>query len=195
MRRPDPVDQAACFRGRIEHVCFGWCERLEGHHRVGGLERRHEPTENLVEPIDRLLRRHAGQQAPLMRRAEHHHPAAEIPAQPGEVLEVANGSPTDFRIGMRDVKAFDLGEQPVKPHALEAGPLDRATNVGPLRGAHLRGEPGERERRDFEPLIAAGRCEIAGLLQRPVLKCFVADRVAHCLLRHQGASGAGGTLA
>ena len=126
-----------------------------------------------------------------MRRAEHHHPAAEIPAQPGEVLEVANGSPTDFRIGMRDVKAFGFGEQPMEADTLEAGPLDRATNVGPLRGAHVGGEPGERERRDFEPLVAAGRGEIAGLLQRPVLKCLVADRVAHGACRRQGASGAG----
>jgi hypothetical protein len=124
-----------------------------------------------------------------MGRAKHHHAAAEVAAEVRERLEIRDGTVAHIGIGMRDVKAFRLREQPVKPDAFEPRAGDGAADLFTLRWRNVRRQPAESEWSNLEAPVAALGGEVAGPRERPVLEGFVADGVGHGRVVADGGEG------
>ena len=137
-----------------------------------------------MDVVDRLLGRHAGHEAALLRRSEDEHAATEVVAQPGEFPEVVHRAAADVGVGMGHVEALCLRQQPVKPHAVKTRPGDRPADLAASRSRQVGRERREGEGGDLDARVAAGGGDVAGLRQRPIAEGLVADRVANGGVHH-----------
>ena len=152
---------------------------LQGEHGVGFLQFGNHLLQDPGGGLHGVFAAHAREQAALHGRAEHQDPAAQVGAQAHELAEIVGRTAADLGVGMRQVEAFGLGQQPMQADDFQAVLIGQAPQLGPLLGRHIAGVFGQREGRNLDAGIAALGGEGKGLLMRPILKRLVADGELH----------------
>ena len=125
------------------------------------------------------LPRSVGRQITLLGRAENENAAAQVRAAVDQIEQILRGVRADRRVGIIELKAFRLRQQPVQADHGQPRALDRAPNAEPVRAGEVGHYPAQGEWRQFQPVIAKFGRKSRGLLQGPAFEEFIADGVPH----------------
>jgi hypothetical protein len=99
-----------------------------------------------------------------------------------EIDEIVRRPVPDGVVGRRDVEPLGLDEQPVETHDGDARAERGVPEVAPPLVADLRGPVRQRERGDFDAVVAELRDAVEHALPLPVDEGLVADGEFHAAL-------------
>ena len=184
VRRVDQLRQVDAGCGGEHEIALGRAERLEGDRHAELRAGRDRAVQHFDRVGFGVVVRHARQQVPLLRRAEHHHLAAQVGAQFGERSQVLGRVAANGRVGAGEVEALGLGQQPMQADDFQPGVLGLRAHFDDPLGRHLPDVERlvvrrERKRRDFDARVTefadCGKC----VGKRPVAEHLVANGKLH----------------
>ena len=172
------------FGGGVDEVGLAGGEGLEADRDAAVGRAGDGGAEHVRGPGPRLRVRHPRGEAALFRRTDDDRLAADVRAEIGEGDEVVGGALADGGVGLGEVQAVGLHEDPV-----DAGDFQTDAGGGVANGAAFGGRDGrdifvggageEGERGELDAVVA-GRFRVGhGVGEGPVLENLVADTEFH----------------